>query len=147
MKNIRNTHVVLLALFIMVAGLGMWSCSQGNNPVDQLCEIFDESTKKVERIDNATSLLDVKGIINPQDARKIITENSDYKLSKKDKLKLKKSFDDLLIVAYKKTLELNGISGLLKSQADSQLELVLSAANQGIDNAETLGDLNPSTLF
>lgn len=119
------------------------SCSKsGNSPVDQYVELLDQATKKAEKISSMSDLTNVQGIISPQEAMKIVSDNSDYELTDNDKEKLKKSYDKLLKVAYEKTAEYGGVPEEYKEQVKTQVDLIIEAANKGIDNAKTLGDLN-----
>lgn len=135
--------LVILALVSIVSLSQLSSCGKGgNSPVDQYVEVLDEATKKAEQINSMSDLMNVQAIISPEEAMNIMRENAAYELTDGDKEKLKKSFDKLLRVAYEKTAEYGGIPESLKEQAKGQVDLMIEAANNGIDQAKTLGDLS-----
>lgn len=118
------------------------SCGKrSTTPVDEYVTILDEATEKAEKIASMQDLLNVKEIISPEAAMQIVRENSDYKLTKGDKEKLKKSYDRLLKVAYEKTAEYGGLPEEVRKQTKDQIQLFIDAANTGIDRAQTMGDL------
>ena len=134
---------LFIGLLIFSFSLGIVSCGKSSNsPVDQYVDILDEATKKAEKISSMADLMNVQSIISPEDALAIVSKNSDYVLTDSDKDKLKKSYDKLLRVAYDKTTEFGGLSDEVKKQTKAQVDLIIEAANKGIDNAKTLGDLN-----
>lgn len=140
MKKIFNILAVTFFLFFIC---NFSSCKKhGNSPVDQYVEIIDEAADKAEKIASMQDLINVQEIISPEAAKEIARENADYELTESDKSKLKKSFDRLLRVAYNKTAEYGGFPEEIKKQSKDQAELIIEAANKGIDNAKTLGDLN-----
>ena len=134
----------LLALIAVIAMVGVSSCRKhhGNSPVDQYVEILDAAIEKTEKINSFEDLTDVQQIINPQEALEIVQKNAGYELTDNDKEKLKKSFDKLLKVAYNKTIEYGGVPESMKEATKAQVDLIIDAANKGIDNAKTLGELN-----
>lgn len=139
MKNLKIFTIGLVALL----ACGFASCHKGGNtPVDQFVELMDEATKKAEKINSVSELQNVQDIISQEDALKIVRENPDYVLTNGDKDKIKKSYDKLLRTAYEKTAELSGFPEEIKQQSKAQIELIIDAANKGIDNATTLGDLS-----
>lgn len=131
----------VFAFIILLATCQFSSCGKGgNSPVDQIVSILDQATEKTENIQSMTDLTNVKSIISPEDVWQIIQKNSDYKLTKGDKNKLKKSYNHLVKTAYEKSCEFV-TSDELKKAVKSQLDLMLGAIDQSIDNAETLGDI------
>ena len=134
----------LLGILMILGACQLSSCGKGggNSPVDQYVEVLDQATKKAEQISSMSDLLNVQAIISPQEAMNIINENADYELTDSDKNKLKKSYDKLLRVAYDKTIEFGGLSEDMKKQTKAQIDLIIDAANKGIENAKTFGELN-----
>ena len=131
--------LVMVAMFALAV-----SCTKKEaiSPVDRYIEILDEATRKTEAISSMDELINFQDIISPQEAFDLVKENADYKLTDKDKDKLKKSFDKLLKVAYEKTADLGGFPEEIKKQTKAQGDLFIEAANKRIDEAATLGELN-----
>ncbi|MCH5228874.1 MAG: hypothetical protein J1F12_02635 [Muribaculaceae bacterium] len=139
----KKQNYFISLLFCVVLALSV-SCGKGggNTPVDQYVEVLDQAREKTEKINSTADLLNFQDIVNPQDAWNIIKDNSEYVLTDSDKDKLKKSYDKLLKVAYEKTIEYGGLPDEMKDATKAQVDLIIDAANKGIDNAKTLGDLN-----
>ena len=141
MLNKMKKINLLFTLIILLATCQLSSCGKGgNSPVDQIVVLLEEATKKTEQINSMMELTNVRNIVSPDDVWNIIRENSDYKLSKGDKDKLKKSFNRLVNTAYDKSAEFVP-DGNMKKAVKSQLDLMMEAIDQNIDNAETLGDI------
>ena len=141
--NMRKINIYISILFFTISFLTFSSCGKGQDtPVDKLCAIMNEAADKVETISSASDLIYMKEVITPQAAQTILNENADYQLTKKDKEKLKKSYDRLLKTAYEKTAEYGGFPEAIKKQTKVQIDGIIEAANKGIENAKTLGDIN-----
>ena len=137
-----NPKALIITLFLLISILVTPSChKEGNTPVDQYISLLDEATEKTKKISNISELINVPGIISQEDALAIIRANPYYKLSEKDKTRIKKSFEHLLRSAFEKTIEFSQMSSLDKEQAKTQIDLIIAAANKKIDQATSLGDL------
>ena len=143
LNKMKKFNIILFSLIAFSCCISVSSCGKsGNTPVDQFTDLLEQATQKAEKISSMADLVNVQEIISPEDAMKILQENADYKLSDSDKDKLKKSYDKLLKVAYEKTAEYSGLPDEYKKQAKAQVDLIIEAANNSIDQAKTLGDLN-----
>ena len=132
---------LIFSFIILLAACQITSCGKGgNSPVDRIVILLDQATEKTKDIQNVTDLTDVKNIISPEDVWNIIRENSDYKLSKGDKDKLKKSYNRLMKAAFEKSCEFVP-SEDMKNAAKTQLDLFMEVIDKSIDNAETLGEI------
>lgn len=140
--KIKGIILILALLLALPCVLDSCSKSGTDNPVDEYVMILDQAAQKAEKINSLEDLLNVQEIISPEAAFNIVRNNADYELTDKDKEKLKKSYDKLLRVAYEKTSEYGDLSEEVKKQTKSQVNLIIEAANKGIDNAKTLGELN-----
>ena len=128
--------MVAIATILLLPG-----CSKDNSPVDQYVKLLDQASDKAEKISSIGDLVNVQEIISPENANEIIRQNKDYKLSDSDKEKLKKSYERLLRIAYKKTIEYGGLEEASRKQMENQIDLFLDGAKASIDKAHTLGDL------
>lgn len=137
----KKITLIFISLLFIFTSAQLSSCGKGSDsPVDKIIVLLDEATEKTENINSMAELTNVKNIVSPEDIWTIIKENSDYKLTKGDKEKLKKSYNRLLKVAYEKSSEFSP-SEELKKVVKSQLDLMMQAVDSNIENAETLGDI------
>lgn len=135
---------ILFSGFIILATCQLTSCGGGkdNTPVDQIVEVLDKTARQAEELTGDSDLSTIQNVIYPEEAVEIIRNNYDYVLSDNDKKKLKKSFDNLLKVAYEKTAEVANFPDEMKKSTMSQLKLVTDGVNSMIENANTLGELS-----
>lgn len=135
-----KTVKFILSLFVILATIQLSSCKKSDSPVNEIVEILEQATKKTEEIKSAADLANVDNIVKPKDIWEIINANSDYELTKGDKEKLKKSYNKLVKAAYEKTSEYLPSDDMKKS-IKSQLDLMVEAIGNNIDNAKTLGSI------
>ncbi|MCH5239737.1 MAG: hypothetical protein J1F38_05900 [Muribaculaceae bacterium] len=132
----------LLCLSLVCLMCNFSSCSKGgDSPVDKYVEVIDQATKNAKNL-KSLDYAELQSLISPETAQQIASEFQDYQLTEKDKKKLKKSCDSFMEVLYDKLLEYSEIPDEYKDQIKSQRDLVISALNQKIDAAETLGDID-----
>lgn len=138
----KKSGIIISFIVTLFATCLLSACGKGGTtPVDEYVAILDAATEKAEKISSKEDLLNVKDIISPEAAMKIMRDNADYELTGSDKEKLKKSYDKLLRVAYEKTAEYGGLPDAIKEQTKDQIQLFIDAANEGIDRAHTMGEL------
>lgn len=136
MKKIK----LILSILVFTTILPFISCNKGDSPVDQIVVLLDKATEKTAEIQSFADLTNVNNIISKEDIWSIIKNNKDYKLTKGDKEKLKKSYNKLVKEAYEKSCEFVP-SDDMKKVVKNQLDLFMEAIDKNIENAETLGDI------
>ena len=128
-------------MIMTAALLGACGHHSSNSPVSQYISLLDQAAEKAKNINSITELVNVQDIISPQETRQIIFENKDYVLDDNEKKELKKSYDNLLRVAYEKTAEIGNLSDSMKKDTKKQVDMIIDLYNKKIEAANTLGDL------
>ena len=140
MKQLK-LFLLLTSVFIFA---GFISCSKNENtPVDQYVELIEEAIQKLENIKSSEGIENIANIMQNPKAQELDKEYADYVLTEADKKKLKKSLDKLIHVAYDKTMEYAGLPENIIKLKKAQVDMMVEAANQQIDNATTLGEIGP----
>lgn len=118
------------------------SCHKEENPVDKYVAILEETINSIENVKSQEDLLNLKPVINQEEAITFLRESSDYKLTDRDKEKLKAAEDKLMRATFEKTKQFGILPVSSEEDAKTQMDMVISVLNEKIDQAKTLGDLN-----
>lgn len=140
MKKIFSLLIVSLTIF---AGALLTSCGNTEpSPVDKYLEILEKATVQAEKITSLSELANVQSVVSQEEARELIENAKDYKLTSSDKEKLKKATDKLLRIAFEKSIEFSNLPDGMKASSKAQIDMAIDAANSRIDEAKTLGEIS-----